>query len=543
MSTTYHLDRGSGYGGVPYSVGQVLRNSDRRIAQGEPEYLFVEKAGQRYYREEGMSFGVGDESGYAYWATARPATDEESRPLREAREQKVRALALQARKGELVEQIKRAGARPPGPVSPEQEPGAYRIFDTQNIHGGGDWIVISDSSVWFCRNNGHDGDAWSHNNVRTGGAGAIGWRVAHDQGLVSELLEIEAALQPDAAARRRPDGASRAYAALFAQHVDPALWPPPIPLESCSRGYAWVSAGADTPALIGYASDGTLRLAVPAHVPYPSPYGEAKGFSTAYMGCDYALLAYEASPARIAAYEAQLPAWATLDVVRSCTSRAPEAPGGAEGCFILPLQGSWRPVAATAREAIRGCGECLLADVKYRPNATLLYVHKSDDNPWTLWRVQEAAGSRLGAVRGHCLSSLAEPLHVVSPAASDLIAVGLRQQYWREGSRWQQFLDVATVEERSIDRYERHRSYSGDEVHLDEIQARTTGRQEYGLFRVREHGWAMGEDGDEWKEERLFADRTAAVADYQACKARILAGERGPGLDGFAPPPGPSLER
>lgn len=542
MHTTYHLDCGSGYGGEPYSVGKVLRNSDHRIAQGEPEYLLVEKAGQRYYREDGMSFGVGDESGYAYWATARPATDEESRLLREAREQKLRALALQARKGELVEQIKGSGELPPWPVSPEQEPGAYRIFDTQNIYGGGDWIVISDNSVWFCRNNGHDGDDWSHNNVRTGGAGAIGWRVAHDQGLVSELLEIEAVLQPDAAARRRLDGSSRAYVELFAQHVDPALWPPPSPLESRFRANAWVSAGPDSPALIGYASDGTLRLAVPAHVPYPSPYGEASGFGTTYIGRDYGVLVYEATPARIAAYEAQLPAWATLDIVRSCASRSPGAPAGAAGCFILPPQFGGRLVAATARDAIRGC-ERLLADVKYRPNATLLHVHESNDHPWTLWRIQETAGTRLGAMTGRSLSALTEPLMVVAPAAADLIGVALRQQYWRDDSRWQQLLDLATVEERSIDRYERHRSYSGDEVQLDEIQAMTTRGAEYGMFRVREHGWAMGEDGDEWKEERLFTDRTAAVADYQACKARILEGERGPGLDGFAQPPGSSLER
>lgn len=32
-------------------------------------------------------------------------------------------------------------------------------------------------AVWFVQNNGHDGDCWADNNVRTGGAGAIGWRL------------------------------------------------------------------------------------------------------------------------------------------------------------------------------------------------------------------------------------------------------------------------------------------------------------------------------------------------------------------------------
>ena len=40
--------------------------------------------------------------------------------------------------------------------------------------------------------------------------------------------------------------------------MDPALWPPPSPLESRFSANAWVSAGPDTPALIGYAADGTL---------------------------------------------------------------------------------------------------------------------------------------------------------------------------------------------------------------------------------------------------------------------------------------------
>jgi hypothetical protein len=32
-------------------------------------------------------------------------------------------------------------------------------------------------SIWYVVNNGHDGDDWSANNVRTGGAGAVGWRL------------------------------------------------------------------------------------------------------------------------------------------------------------------------------------------------------------------------------------------------------------------------------------------------------------------------------------------------------------------------------
>jgi len=47
----------------------------------------------------------------------------------------------------------------------------------ENIYGGGEWWVIQENWIWHIRNNGHDGDNWSANNVDTGGAGAVGRRV------------------------------------------------------------------------------------------------------------------------------------------------------------------------------------------------------------------------------------------------------------------------------------------------------------------------------------------------------------------------------
>jgi hypothetical protein len=42
-------------------------------------------------------------------------------------------------------------------------------------------------AVWYVQNNGADGDDWSANNVRTGGAGAIGWRVGRTEELIEQL--------------------------------------------------------------------------------------------------------------------------------------------------------------------------------------------------------------------------------------------------------------------------------------------------------------------------------------------------------------------
>ena len=43
---------------------------------------------KKYYKEDGLSFGVGDDSGYIYTAEARPATEEESKSIRDEIENK-----------------------------------------------------------------------------------------------------------------------------------------------------------------------------------------------------------------------------------------------------------------------------------------------------------------------------------------------------------------------------------------------------------------------------------------------------------------------
>lgn len=139
-----------------------------------PEYLVVLDASQRYYREDGMSFGVGDESGHVYQATVRAATDEESAPLRTAaRECDRRRLARQALE-DVAREIVEAGERPEGWHEPAGE--VVPIGEGQTIYGGGQWFVLGPEWIWYVRNNGADGDDWSLNNIRTGGAGAIGWR-------------------------------------------------------------------------------------------------------------------------------------------------------------------------------------------------------------------------------------------------------------------------------------------------------------------------------------------------------------------------------
>jgi len=58
----------------------------------------------------------------------------------------------------------------------------------------GEWFVVGPEYIWYCQNNGSDGDDWSRNNVRTGGAGAIGWRVPRTDELAAELVTLDARL-------------------------------------------------------------------------------------------------------------------------------------------------------------------------------------------------------------------------------------------------------------------------------------------------------------------------------------------------------------
>jgi hypothetical protein len=59
-------------------------------------------------------------------------------------------------------------------------PGKTVYINSKSIgYGGGEWVVIepNEKYFWYVINNGADGDDWRSNNVSTGGAGAIGYRL------------------------------------------------------------------------------------------------------------------------------------------------------------------------------------------------------------------------------------------------------------------------------------------------------------------------------------------------------------------------------
>lgn len=183
----YPLSGGSGYGCHGWTPGQILESNEFQRQKGFPEFLFVVESSKRYFKDDGMSFGVGDESGYVHSARCREATPEETVPLKEEIVKKAAIKMAQADLKAIKNLIMKDGEYP-------DEKGLFpdgtRYFDTQNIYGGGDWFVVGMEWIWYIKNNGMDGDNWAHNNIRTGGAGAIGWRIPFSEEIVKQLDKL-----------------------------------------------------------------------------------------------------------------------------------------------------------------------------------------------------------------------------------------------------------------------------------------------------------------------------------------------------------------
>lgn len=80
----------------------------------------------------------------------------------------------------------------PDPSSPVRIEGEWRDHPRNpiNIYGGGEAFARTQAHIYFVRNNGADGDSWANNNIRTGGAGAMGWRVPLDEALWAEIEQL-----------------------------------------------------------------------------------------------------------------------------------------------------------------------------------------------------------------------------------------------------------------------------------------------------------------------------------------------------------------
>lgn len=181
---------GSGYGAESIAIGELIYRAVERnkvsLADhgGEALWYMITECDSTYYREDGMSFGVGDDSGRIYHYAARPATEAEyaeaeaERLEREARRE-AKAMVTAALRDPAL--FGRSGGEYPSRNADGSMlwlQGEEVVIHPNDLHGGGDWFVIDadGSYLWYVQNNGADGDDWSRDNVSTGGAGAIGFR-------------------------------------------------------------------------------------------------------------------------------------------------------------------------------------------------------------------------------------------------------------------------------------------------------------------------------------------------------------------------------
>lgn len=156
-------------------------------------YKILTRSYQRI-TEDGMSLGLADDEGETIRGKARIATESEAAPYIAAKAERVAAKIERDRqtkeRADLQKHIETNGDRP----QPEQSIrlGGQEYLSTQNIYGGGDWFVIDRDAnqIWYVQNNGTDGGNWSWNNIRTGGAGAIGWKIDYDLTIANRILDL-----------------------------------------------------------------------------------------------------------------------------------------------------------------------------------------------------------------------------------------------------------------------------------------------------------------------------------------------------------------
>ena len=167
--------RANGYKWVKYDQDELDDNDD--FDRNPGWYLFAANGREVSVQRAMREIEIGVET------VAKEIAESEERE----RERAELVRELNALKRQCADLIMRNGEKPDS-----IQPNGERVLNTQNLYGGGDWFVIEDKYIWYVKNNGMDGDNWSYNNVRTGGAGAIGWRMTIDTDVEDSLRAIMA---------------------------------------------------------------------------------------------------------------------------------------------------------------------------------------------------------------------------------------------------------------------------------------------------------------------------------------------------------------
>jgi len=160
----------------------------------EGKYVVFTSKGKEFYIDEsiadiGYSNLMGHEGEKAAFYYYRNATEEEIIEYKDQEEKRERIKQGKIVKNKELEKIKNMIIEK-GKYEDKKIkwPDGIRYANSFNIYGGGECFLIGNDKIWYIRNNGSDGDDWSHNNIMTGGAGAMGWWIRYDD-KISEIIK------------------------------------------------------------------------------------------------------------------------------------------------------------------------------------------------------------------------------------------------------------------------------------------------------------------------------------------------------------------
>jgi hypothetical protein len=165
-------------------IGHVFRDK-------KGDVWVIDKIDSQFIPEDGLSFGLSRDRGWAFTVYCRNPTDEEVAGLVEREAAHKQKADAKKRRVEIKDLIMKKGKMPKGS---NRLRGDRVLMSNKRmtLYGGGSWFVIEEPRwIWYVQNNGADGDNWSHNNVETGGAGAMGWRIRYDALLAGEIKGLD----------------------------------------------------------------------------------------------------------------------------------------------------------------------------------------------------------------------------------------------------------------------------------------------------------------------------------------------------------------
>jgi hypothetical protein len=508
---TWTVAGGEGDGARPYRVGETLRAlwssetgpapdavpggrlvSDRRVSG----IVTVITADQRYYAEDGLSFGVGADEGHRYWATVRAATPEEAAAVlaEEAAHAASGALNRQVRDVLLegLDDSERPPSGSPGLAGVLDLPEVpLRPADDKPVHGTRLLVDEPGGCLWTVVYHGADGDDWSANNL----AGHIATRVPltdERRRLVADLRAMYASLEAWADAGIPEEAAQ----VLIRAGVD---------LHTVTDSRVAVSVKT-VPDAVAYLARSERQWS-DAGWTWP-PLGRRWPASDAARLADAGITCSRATELRD---EGGL---TTVEAILA--AQPPQLPGTA-GRYILSRchLGPQVQVTDDADEAQRRLDRDprTWAHWSHVPGITVVHVcHASQRGGWQLWSNGDLSAGHwmrgLDKAGPRSLSDAAE--HVIT-----LLVDAANPEQVRDRAIWQPLLTATAHRQHTITETGVDAGHSGRKAVLVRHDVTLKDGSIRTLWEVTTSWWALGEDGDHEESHWVSASEQAARQHYE----------------------------